>query len=174
MLKKLNYSDFDKIYPIMEESFPTDERRPYDEQKSLMFNPEYSVYAVVDEKTGEVKTFITIWNFEKFAFAEHFATKKEYRGGGTGTLVLNELFDLLKRRVCLEVELPNTDFAKRRIEFYKRNGFSENFFEYVQPPISAGKNAIELRLMTTDGTLTRTEFNEVKKQIFKKVYKVEL
>ena len=38
MLQKLLEEDFDKVYRIMEESFPIDERRTYEEQKALLNN----------------------------------------------------------------------------------------------------------------------------------------
>ena len=52
-------------------------------------------------------------------------------------------------RICLEVELPETEMAARRIGFYERNGFYYNDYFYMQPPIAEGRNAIPLRLMTT-------------------------
>lgn len=36
MLKPLEICDFDKVYKIMDESFPSDERRSYDGQKSFL------------------------------------------------------------------------------------------------------------------------------------------
>ena len=46
MIKKMKREDFDKVYAIMEQSFPPDERRPYKEQQELLENPLYSVYIV--------------------------------------------------------------------------------------------------------------------------------
>mgnify|MGYP000028292087 FL=1 len=171
MLEKLQSQDFDKVYAIMEEAFPFDERRTYDEQKELLSNPNYCVYVLYDNRK-DIKSFVTIYQFDEFAFIEHFATSNKYRKQGFGSLILNELFNLLNCRFCLEVELPETEFAKRRIEFYKRNGFFVNNFDYIQPPISEGKKALRLILMTSGGTLTKNEFEKTKAILYKKVYRI--
>ena len=172
MLEKLQSQDFDKAYAIMEEAFPFDERRTYDEQKKLLSNPNYCVYVLHDNRK-EIKSFITIYQFGEFAFIKHFATSKKYRKQGLGSLVLNELFNLLNCRFCLEVEMPETEFAKRRIEFYKRNGFFVNNFDYIQPPISEGKKALQLILMTSGGALTKNEFEKTKAILYKNVYGID-
>lgn len=174
MLEKLQIKDFGKVYSIMEEAFPSDERRSYEEQKALLFNPDYSIYTLSDKQTNEIKAFVCVWRFEAFAFIEHLATKREFRSCGLGSLILNELSTSLPCRICLEVELPDTEFAKRRIEFYKRNGFYENPFEYFQPPISKGKKTIELKIMTSNGALSENEFRIIKNTLYKEVYKTDL
>lgn len=171
MLEKLQPKNFDAVYAIMEEAFPYDEYRSYEEQKALLLNPDYNIYIVSDQQSKEIKSFITIWRFENFAFIEHFATRTKYRNSGLGSLILNELSNLLKCRICFEVELPDTESAKRRIEFYKRNGFYENPFKYIQPPISKGKKTIELKIMSSNGLLSKDEFEIIKNTLYKNVYK---
>lgn len=171
-LEILDKKDFDKAYAIMEESFPSDERRAYEEQKALLDNEYYRVYGL--KYHNGIVAFITLWQFDDFAYIEHFAVAPEYRNGGIGSVVIKEILSEINCTVCLEVELPNTEQAKRRIEFYKRNGFYINDYPYTQPPYSADKKPIDLIIMTSERQITEDEFNTIKRTLFKNVYNVEL
>ena len=76
------------------------------------------------------------------------------------------------KRICLEVELPENDIARRRIGFYTRNGFSLNEYHYIQPPMSAGKNPVPLLIMTTGGAVDEKKFEYIKDKLYEKVYNV--
>ena len=58
-LARLTEEDFDRIYSIMEYSFPADERRGYDDQKTLFCDKNYRVYALKNE-IGDLVAFITV------------------------------------------------------------------------------------------------------------------
>mgnify|MGYP000003567379 FL=1 len=169
MLRKMRSGEFDGVYGIMESSFPADEIRPYGEQKERLSRENYVIY-VTPSKNGRVGAFITAYDFPGFAFVEHFAVAEDFRGGGIGSRILGELKETVKKRICLEVEPPETETAKRRIAFYERNGFTLNRYPYTQPPISAGRNAIPLMIMTTDGAVTEEEFCAMKKTLHREVY----
>ena len=94
------------------------------------------------------------------------------RGAGLGAKILAEVLKTDGRRFCLEVELPETETAKRRIGFYERMGFTLNDFEYSQPPLGKDRKAVALKIMSTGGKLTQTEFEKVKAEIYKNVYGV--
>ncbi len=173
MLEELQVKDFDKVYSMMEESFPVDERRTYEEQKALLDNEMYSIYILPDTENDNIKAFIAIWRFDDFAFVEHFAVSSLYRNGGLGALILQEVKKFLSSMICLEVELPEEEMAKRRIGFYERNGFYYNEYEYMQPAISKDRNEIPLRIMTTGGKVTEDRFNEMKDILYQYVYGVE-
>ncbi len=169
MIKKMKREDFDKVYAIMEQSFPPDERRPYKEQQELLENPLYSVYIVEN-----LYAFIATWEFDEFVFIEHFAVKNECRNTGLGSRMLSEFLEKQKKTVCLEVELPETELAKRRIGFYERNGFYFNEFEYFQPPISQGKKIIPLRIMTSNAGIDKVTFEKIRSILYKEVYKFDI
>lgn len=169
MIEKLDIKDFDRIYHIMELSFPSDEYRTYEEQKALLNNPIYTIYVLHDE-TQDIKAFISVWEFYKFFFIEHFAVNPKYRNGGIGAKMLNELVELLGKTVCLEVEPPVTEIASRRINFYKRNNFFLNEYQYMQPSMSQGKNAIPLFIMTSDSKVAEKTFEQIKGTLYTKVY----
>lgn len=194
MMEKLRKKDFDKVYDLMEKSFPIDEYRPYSEQKALLDDPAYTVYVLYDEscdgaceescgeschksydelydKLQDIKAFIAVWEFDDFAFVEHFAVHPDLRNCGIGAHVLNELAVKLGKMVCLEVEPPETEMAARRIGFYERNGFFLNEYQYMQPPISKGRKAIPLLIMTSGGKADREIFEHIKDTLYSRVYK---
>ena len=171
MLEKLIPTDFDKVYALMEKSFPPDEHRPYDGQKALLDNPLYNIYVLPDG--GDIKAFITLWQFEKLIFIEHFAVNPDYRNSGTGSRILQEIKSSFPCMICLEAELPDNELAQRRICFYERNGFCANDFPYVQPIYSEGQNPLPLVIMTSGRKITENEFDEIKNLLYRNVYNVK-
>ena len=169
MIEKLKVQDFNQVYRIMEASFPSDEYRPYAEQKALLSNPVYTMYVWYGEPL--IKAFIAAWAFDTFAFIEHFAVNPEYRNGGIGAKMLNEVVARLGKTVCLEVEPPENEMASRRIGFYQRNNFFLSGYPYIQPPISQGKNAIPLSIMTTNGEVDKHTFEQIKTTLYTELYK---
>lgn len=172
MLEVMHRNEFNQVFSIMESSFPIDERRLYEEQKELLNDPMYRIYVLRDNGKNVLKAFIAIWQFTDFAFVEHFAVNQAYRNQGLGALILHEIVQSLSSQICLEVEFPETDFAKRRIEFYKRNGFFLNEYPYIQPPISKGRNPLPLILMTSKEGISPERFAVIKDSIYRVVYKV--
>lgn len=172
MLQKLNPVDFAKIYNLMEQSFPPDERRTFLEQKDLLNNPRYCIYALHSDNTEDIKAFIAVWKFDDFAFIEHFAVNPAYRNCGLGSSVLQEIKNYLSCMLCLEAELPNDEISKRRIDFYIRNGFAVNNYKYIQPPISKGRKPVPLLILTSGKEISEERFNEIKKLLYKYVYNI--
>ena len=67
-----------------------------------------------------------------------------------GRKMLSHLFDIAGPNVLIEVEKPeDSDDARRRVEFYEKNGFKlREDINYVQPPYSAEQSGMEMMLMT--------------------------
>lgn len=170
-LRIANRNEFDKIYSIMEASFPPDERRTYEEQKALLNHPLYRIYVWTDVDK-EISAFITVWCFEAFTFVEHFAVNPKDRNLGIGAAMLGEIKTVLSGLICLEVELPDTEIARRRIGFYERNGFKMNDYPYMQPAYSTSKNPVPLRIMTSEKCILEDEFQEMKERLYLEVYHV--
>ncbi len=170
MLKILDNKDFDKVFSIMEQSFPSDELRPYSEQKALLNDDKYKI--LIYETDGIIVAFIAVWEFEDILFIEHFAVDPAGRSGGIGTAILGELSALTSKTICLEVEPPYEDISIRRIGFYKRNGFYLNDYPYMQPPISKGKNPIPLKIMSYGKQLDKQQFDIIKNILYTYVYKI--
>ena len=172
MLEKLAEQDFYKVYNLMRASFPRDEFRNYEGQKALLEIPEYQIYIWPDAKRPEPKAFIAVWEFESFVFVEHFAVDPDCRNEGLGAKILAELSERTEQRICLEVELPETELAKRRIAFYERNQFFFNDYTYEQPPIFAGCDPLPLRIMTTEKQVNADEFQKIKQELYERVYRL--
>lgn len=174
LLSKIDLNDFDKVFEIMQESFPEDEYRTYNNQKKLLDNKNYVIYAIKDDLNNSIKAFITIYEFQDLIFIEHFAVNREYRNQGLGGVILKELLSGTRKKVCLEVEIEKNEMAKRRIGFYKRNGFVLNEFYYEQPPISDNHNFIPMHIMSYQNALSSSEFKAVKELLYDKVYSCSL
>ena len=167
-MQRLTKNDFNALFVLMEKSFPVDEYRTRDRQEALFSDPAYAVYGL---KNGvALKAFVSTWQFDDFVFIEHFAVNPLYRNNGLGGKILNDLVKKLKKQVCLEVELPTTVMARRRIGFYERNGFFLNLYPYEQPPLARGKKALPLHIMTSGGLADEKRFRRIKSALYKKVY----
>lgn len=169
MIIEIKENRFDEVFAIMKNSFPRDEYRDYDEQKALFKKDNYHVYGLVDEKK-KIKAFIALYFLHDLVFIEHFAVAAPYRNQSLGQLILKEIHSLIDAPLCLEVELPHDELAKRRIAFYKRNGFYLNEYHYVQPPFSSSRKPINLFLMTSKQVLNEEQFKKVKSIIMKNIY----
>ncbi len=82
-----------------------------------------------------MQAFLALWELGDMAYIEHFAVDPDCRNGGLGGKILQKVIEDTDMRICLEVELPETEMAARRIGFYERNGFYYNDYFYMQPPI---------------------------------------
>lgn len=170
MLCSMQECEFERVFEIMREAFPVDERRTFDEQKNVLKNPLFDTLVYMDD--GVIKGFITVYSFDGFCFIEHFAVASEYRNEGLGAKILQELL-ACGRKTCLEVELPKTEQAKRRIAFYERNGFYLNEYPYIQPPISQNTLPLPLLIMTSERKIDQREFLSIKNILYRNVYHVD-
>ena len=168
MIENLSIKDFDKIYEIMEKSFPLTEFRPKDEQAALFNNKYYRVIGT--KENGTPIAIAAIWCFDDFIFIEHLATLPENRNHGLGAQLLNEIINSTSKIVCLEVEPPVDAITRRRVAFYERNGMFFNEYPYIQPSISMGREPIPLFIMTSKSKIDRGEFLKIKNTLYKHVY----
>lgn len=174
VLRRLDAADFDAMYDIMEASFPPDERRPREVQRRFLTDVRYNIHAMyMPDGTGErIAAFISVWDFGDTAYIEHFAVDGSYRNLGLGAKILTRIKEIYNKIIVLEVEPPQGEMAVRRIEFYRRCGFVLNEYDYVQPPISEGKSAIPLMLMTFDKGVDAASFNAIRALLYTEVYGV--
>lgn len=171
MMEKMHPEEFDRVFTLMETSFPANEYRPYDAQKALLEKPSYEIH-VLRSETGQVIALMAVWDLGVYAFVEHLAVDPACRNGGLGAKMLHQAADSFQKPLCLEVELPETELAARRIGFYQRNGFFLNDHPYVQPALAADRQPIPLRIMTSGGPIEQSEFETLKKKIYTTVYNI--
>ena len=166
--RKMNADEFDSVFSILVDSFPADEYRDYEKQRKLPDNNRYSIYVLID--CNKIKGFIAVWEFDDLIFIEHLAVFEKYRNQGTGTSLLKQICSMTDKDICLEVELPETEKARRRIGFYERNGFVLNNYDYEQPAYSEDKSAVPLLIMTYGKSISETRFREIEKILYRYVY----
>lgn len=168
-----NVMKFEEIFSIMDEAFPNSEMRTYEEQKKLLNNKKYNIFTKENDQ-GEVIGFLAYWELNSCTFFEHLAVSKKYRGKGIGTQIILENLKNKKTPVLLEVELPKTEVASKRISFYKKLGFKQNTFYYEQPSLRKNEDSQQLLIMSYPGLLDEKSFFKYKKEIYKDVYCKEI
>lgn len=169
MLKRLDASWFDAIYAIMEEAFPQSERRIKEEQRSLLSLSEYEVYGWVENDA--LLAFLAAWDLDMIRFGEHLATRKDQRNRQIGQKLFRAFEALNDIPIVFEVELPETELAKRRIHFYERLGYHYyGNVEYYQGIFHEEASPQPLRLMMKDPHRNNEEINRIIDLIYQYVY----
>ena len=169
MIEKCDLADFERVYNIMESSFPINEIRSRQGQYELLKKENYSLY--IKKEQGKIIGFISVWDLYDFNFIEHFAIDKNYRNKGVGSKMLKQVINNSDKTVVLEVEPIINETTKKRVDFYTRNGMFYHDFYYEQPALEKERERVELKIMSTT-LLTEQDFNKVKEILYKKVYKV--
>jgi GNAT superfamily N-acetyltransferase len=165
----MDVKEFDGVYRLLENSFPLDEYRPYEEQKALLEEPAYRIYVLRNE-TRQMAAMMAVWELETVSFVEHFAVDPALRGKGLGASMLEQVRLLLEKPACLEAELPENEIACRRLRFYQRNGFFVNDYPYMQPPISKGRKPVPLKILTYGRPVSQEEFEKIRAVLYSRVY----
>ena len=163
--------EFDSVFDLMRRSFPAEEYRGRGGQQRLVGRDDYRIY--VDVEGQAVRAFLAVFEFEDFIFIEHFAVDPAFRNQGLGAAVLRGFMQSAGKPLCLEVELPDTPLAARRIGFYTRSGFVFNDYDYAQPPLRDGARPLPLRIMSSPGPLSEREFERVRAVLYSRVYGAE-
>lgn len=156
-LSNTEHEYFSEAWELYEASFPKEERRSLTGQKRIFGLEPYHFEVILMGKS--IIGLLLWWGFKEFVFIEHFATMPNVRGKGYGGKILREFLDAQKRRVVLEVEPPEDELKKRRIEFYKNAGFVFNPHFYQQPPMQKGCGYLQLHLMSWPTEITEESVN---------------
>lgn len=169
----ITVSTFHQVYALMEQSFPLIEYRTYEQQQQLLRDPRYRLLTEYNEQ-GELTAFLAGWEFEAFRYVENIAVSPHIRGGGIGKRLMQRFMQQSDLPVVLEVELPEDEIKQRRIGFYERLGFHLAQFDYIQPPLRAQQSDLPLYMMSYPAPLTLGQFESVKSQLYRDVYKVPM
>lgn len=157
---------------LLEQAFPKEERRDAPEQRALMQSGEVRMLLALDEE-GKLAALMTLWELKCGLFLEHFAVSAALRNQGLGGRMLEELKRLHSGRLILEAELPESSWARRRLDFYARHGMTaEADFPYLQPPYRAGGENVAMHLLACPAFSSREEFDAAAAEIHRTVYKV--
>lgn len=155
-------------------AFPQEERRPVDQWLHL-HQVNTSFHILVIKSGNAFSGILTYWDFNEFIYIEHFATDIALRGRGLGQKALCSFIKGVGNRpIILEVELPQTSLAKRRIGFYERVGFSIIDKPYKQPPYPGQNGFFPLLIMSTDPLYANEHYSQVISIIYREVYQVAI
>ncbi len=153
-----------EVEALMELAFPPDERRPKDKQRFLTDEePRFFPCALV--RDSEFLGLLTYWELDGLIYVEHLAMLPELRGGGLGGAAL----EVLKAKaggvpLVLEVEPPTDDLTRRRISFYRRQGFTLwADSPYLQPAYAPGQGTPSLLLMVYGRLDEKADFERVRR-----------
>lgn len=160
----------DDLKPIYFDSFPANERREWVEIRQLLNHPSYNLYKITND--DDLVGLVSIWRWPVLIFIEHFALSAPTRGLRIGTQVMKQIISENPPVIIVEVELPDTEQAIRRIAFYERLGFSLCQEDYYQPPYSPGMSKVKMLLMSFPHPLAYEEFLFFKARIYKDVYQL--
>ena len=169
MFERITMETFDEIFPLLEAAFPVTELRIKEDQRSLLQEECYRLYGV--RKDGVFAAVFATWEIEDFLYIEHFAVKEEHRNGGYGGRLLEALLEEKGRPMVLEVEVPEDDLTRRRVNFYERHGLVYNDYPYLQPPLRKGNDLLPLRFMTYPAAIDGKTYERYQKQLYRIVYK---
>lgn len=160
--------DFSFALSLLITAFPRDEYRDPEAWAALTCESEaFSNNLILhgNERVG----LLTLWKFAPFVYVEHFAIDASLRGQGLGRHVMEKLLNKAQQPLVLEVEMPETDMARRRIAFYERCGLKLLAYPYVQPPYRTDGQALPMRVMCTHA-LSQNEFERVRQTLYSRVY----
>lgn len=161
-------NDFDEFWRILCEAFPENEHRSRESHAALLKDPLYQLNYIRED--GQILGFWSLWNLGSCLYMEHLALDIRCRGKGYGSRVFQQIFETARLPLILEVERPDTEKARRRIELYQRLGLHLNRFDYVQPPMQEGCGSVPMYLMSWPEALGELEFSAIRKQLYETVY----
>ena len=165
---KVQFEEAASVYGDLAKYFIRDEIRDYADFLEAMHDPAYRILHIC--KAGTRVGLVGLWELSDFIFIEHIAVHPQYREKGYGSNAL-ALLQQKYGKIILEIEPPTDEDQKRRLNFYTRNGFVQNPYDYIQPSYRKDGNALHLKLMSYPQPLRDIE-NHIR-EIYTTVYRVQ-
>lgn len=153
----LPYNAFREIYGV---SFPIFEQRTEAQQEDAFSDSRYHLDCYISRDTDLLLGFIAYWRFDSYTYVEHFAIHPNCRGKGMGGLILKNLIEQESGRVLLEIDPVADDISAARLRFYQSYGFVENQFAHIHPAYRSEYPDHSLVVLSTDGKMTDSEYEE--------------
>ena len=171
MITFTNLADSDHSHfaqELFEEAFPEQERPPF---SRLRQRDAGKFHFLVAENGDDPVGILTYWTFDDLVYVEHFAIDEALRNQGLGKAVFLNFLSQQTEQVVLEVELPDTEEADHRVEFYASMGFYSNPQHYVQPSYHDDDRSVPMIIMSKY-ELDDDEFCEIRDLLYREVYGV--
>ena len=156
---------------LFESAFPEEERPPFGRLKKRD-SKQFRFLVATTEGDDEPIGILSYWQFEEFTYVEHFAIAEELRNQGLGKAVFLNFMSQQTNQVVLEVDPSHDELSGYRMVFYASMGFVQNPQPYMQPSYHDDDVRIPMVIMSKL-PLDDDEFEEVRQQIYKSVYKIE-
>jgi ribosomal protein S18 acetylase RimI-like enzyme len=171
LLRSPDQSEIKDVLDALEQAFVYEERRDRAAALEALKDPRYRIHMA--QKGEETVGFITVWELDGFCFAEHFVIYPAHRNRGLGSEVLAAL-KARYARIVLEAEPPEDELKRRRLGFYRRNGFYENSISYLQPSYHGGEG-VPLVLISFPAVLEQParEIREIYREVYGREYPAE-
>ena len=161
----LNRTVHSSQWDLYMESFPPEERRSKEQHEKIIHDSRFMPFNIHDDD-NELLGFLNCWDCGDFIHVEHFAVFPSARNGGIGRATIEYLKALMvNKTIIVEVDLGVDELSKRRIEFYKRQGFQMTDYEYVHPSYS-DYEPYRLNVMSYPEALSQKEFEAFREFAF--------
>ena len=157
--------DYSQIKELYEESFPKNERFPFNYLISQSKKENINFDIIYEEEKLIGISYIIVEG--DFAFILYFAVNNKYRGNGYGTKIIKyrkEKYN--KYTILLEIEeivtnSVNYEQRLKRKSFYERNGFYT-----IKGILKEGKNRFELMSSNKEAIVNEKLFKAIFKNMF--------
>lgn len=162
--------DFVRLKELYTEAFPPEERRELQQLEELL-QDEPSMYFNAVECDGELAGLFVYWDFGSFYYLEHLAVYAQMRNKKIGQQVLDWVKAHLQGVRLLEAEPAETEMATRRVNYYRRNGYSVVDKDYLQPPYRKGEAGFPLWVMGNEPSQPESVLKDQLQTIKERVYR---
>lgn len=166
---EVNYTFVEKL---MHTAFPQEERRDTVQQREYSDNNLRFCNNIILENGNSIGM-ISYWTMGDFTISNILLLIPVSETAVMENVYWNDKKQL-KGPIVLEVEEPNDEMSTRRIHFYKRLEFTLHKKPYMQPPYRKGDNGLPMLLMTYGDIDMESDFEKVKKTLYKEVYGQEI
>ncbi len=141
-----NTAEFKAAIQIYEASFPINEKRALNDQIEALSDDSYH-FQVIHNDNLETMGLLLNWETEDFVYIEHFAILESARGQNLGGRILEKIKSEKNIPIILEIDPPVDDISKRRMDFYKRHGFTMTKYKHLQPTYKEHDETCTLNVM---------------------------
>ena len=175
IIKNEHHEQLPFAQSLYESTFAWHERRNWQQLLALLGEPDMNFGVILKQAMpGEPVGFVIWWEFGEWLYVEHMAIEPDVRGEGYGKQVITYLAHLSGNKLVLEVDLPNSINAERRIGFYEGLGLVVCPITYIQPPYRKGEAPTPMSLMSMPSITDKTIFNKltalIKEQVYERFY----
>jgi hypothetical protein len=173
--KNTNTTIITQVKDIYLSSFPSSERIDFEylilNDANVIQNQQKGFFTLGIFDDDNVIGLVALYISEEFIFILYFAVINNLRGVGIGGISLHKLFSTYHNKIfVLEIEYPNDEISKKRINFYKKNAVIIQDFDYLLPPLQEDNPLLPMLIGTYPRSISQTEFKVAKQILYNNIY----